>query len=126
MSDFMTQPKPTEVESETEYKMPGNAGIVETTVLKDRMDSTRMSVRFIVAADSPAIAFAFAQESALMDEGLRLVRKEGLIAPGVSGPVLPIPCNEKGEPSANPMGVIDPNAKQRHYYSVTYAYLGED
>jgi hypothetical protein len=122
MPDVMSSP----TEMETNQKNPENVEIVETTVIKDRMDSARMSVRFIVAADSPAVAFAFAQESALMEEGLRLVRKEGLLSPGVSGQALPIPCNENGEPSANPMGVIDPNAKQRYYYSVTYDYLGED
>ncbi len=122
MSDFMTHPMPTEFETQN----PGNVAIVETTVIKDRMDSTRMSVRFLVAADSPAIAFAFARESALMDEGLRLVRKEGLFSPGVSGLAMPMPCNEKGEPSTNPMGAIDPKVKQRYHYSVTYDYLGED
>lgn len=120
MSDFMTQTMPTDTES------AGGAEIVATTVIKDKMDSTRMSVRFIVASDSPAAAFAFAQEPALMNEGLRLVRKEGLLSPGVTGPAIPIACNEKGETSANPMGTIDPSAKRRYCYSVTYEYLGED
>lgn len=122
MPDFMTQAMPTETESE----LSGNVEIVNTTVIKDTMDSTRMSVRFVVGADSPSIAFAFAQDSALISEGLRLVRKEGLLSPGVTGSAIPVACNEKGEPSGSPMGVIDPNVKRRYYYSVTYGYLGED
>ena len=120
MPDFMTQSMPTETD------VPGSADITNTTVIKDKMDSTRMSVRFIVAADTPDKAFAFAQDPALINEGIRIVRKEGLLSPGVTGPAIPVACNENGEVSRNPMGVIDPNVRQRYHYSITYEYLGED
>lgn len=121
MPDFMTATMP-----EPEPGMPGGVEIVKTTVIRDKMDSARMSVRFIVAADSPSVAYGFAQDSALINEGLRLVRKEGLLSPGVTGSAIPVACNENGESSANPMGTIDPNAKRKYCYSITYEYLGED
>ena len=120
MPDIMTQTMPPEAE------LPGGKEIVTATVIKDKMDSTRMSVRFIIGADTPDKAFSFARDPALIEEGLRLVRKEGLLSPGVTGSAIPVACDEKGEVSRNPMGVIDPNVRQRYHYSITYEYLGED
>lgn len=122
MPDFMTTTMP----SETESLISDGVEIVKTTVIRDNMDSTRMSVRFIVAADSPSVAYGFALDSALINEGLRIVRKEGLLSPGVTSSAIPIACNETGESSTNPMGTIDPSVKRKYYYSITYEYLGED
>jgi len=120
MSDFMTARLP------DESGLPEGITILTPTVLKDRTDPDRMSVQFIVGADSPDKAFAFARDSRLIEEGLQIVRKEGLAAPGVNGSAIPVACNEKGEPVTNPMGTIDPNLRERYWYMITYQYLGED
>ena len=122
MSDFMTARLP----AETENGLPDGITIETPDVIKDRNDPDRMSVKFIIGADAPDKAFAFAGDPVLIDEGMRIVRKEGLMAPGVNGPAIPIPCDVHGTPLANPMGTINPADKQRYYYSVTYQYLGED
>lgn len=121
MSDFMTARLP-----ESESDLPAGIEIVSTTVLKDRTDPERMSVKFVIAADSPAQARRFTQEPALINEGLRIVRREGLASPGINESGIPVACDETGEPSGNPMGTIDPNVARRYFYTVTYRYLGED
>jgi len=122
MSDFMT----TRLSETAESNLPDDVTIEMATVIKDRNDPDRMSVRFVIGAGTPDRAFAFARDPALVEEGMRIVRKEGLASPGVNSSTIPTPCDAKGELTANPMGAFDPTQQQRCYYSVTYQYLGED
>jgi hypothetical protein len=122
MSDFMTARLP----EDSTNGLPDGVTIEPYVVIKDSLDPERMSVRFVIGADTPDKAFAFARNPALIDEGMRSVRKEGLASPGVNGHAIPIPCDVHGDPLANPMGAVDPDDKQRYYYSITYHYLGED
>lgn len=122
MSDFFTA----RLEEPTDSALPPGMTLENVVVLKDRNNPERMSVRFVIGAETPDKAFAFARDPVLIDEGMSMVRKEGLAAPGVNASAIPVPCNQKGETIANPMGTIDPNVQQRYFYSITYDYLGED
>ena len=103
------------------------AVIKQTSLVKDPMDSTRMDVIFLIAAETPDKAFALAGDPRLLEEGFRLVRKEGLLAPGIMDHGIPVPCDEQGSP-IQPAGAVTPApvGTQVFYYSVTYKYLGED
>jgi hypothetical protein len=94
-------------------------------------DPTRMDITFIIEADVAYDAFHYGNQPELAEFGIGLCRKQGLTSVGLSDRGTPLPCNKNGDPL--PDFYLQEEAPadaagtgQKHYYSVTFSYLGED
>lgn len=101
-----------------------NAAIESCRVTESRADSSQMTVEFLISADSTEKAHAFARDPVLVEEGIRLVRKNGLASPGINERGIPVMCDANGKPLGNPMGAIERKPNRKYFYRVIHTYLG--
>jgi len=86
-------------------------------------DRSRASVTFIVEADSAADARDYVLSDEIMEKGIELCEQLPLMEVGLDERGVPLYCDKDGKPS-DLMFVPEQDKSEKHYYKVTYAYIG--